>query len=313
MKITINKRKVLIKKDENINSEEIKENNKKKKNKENKQNNKKKEINKAKIEKSYEKFKNTKSFYAIFVSMVVIMSISLYLNFKYRFEIFNEDYYIVESDYLSSKEVISTQVQVENLQNTLTNNFDTRTEEIKDEISLEDIDNTTESLIKENDSEINYDFESEEIKEEEIQLEEIKEEVKILEFISPLGNDILKDYSDDILIYSTTLEAWKVHEGIDLKGNIGDEVIASESGVIEKIYFDSLYGNTIILKHDDGYKTVYSNVISSLNEEDIIEKGNCIGLIDSSGIIESKDESHIHFMMFKDDDIIDPNTKINFK
>ena len=138
-------------------------------------------------------------------------------------------------------------------------------------------------------------------------------EVEKLKFIKPLDREISKIYSDDKLIYSKTLEMWKTHDGIDIKCDIGSPVFSIEKGYVEKIYDDAFYGVTAVINHGQGYKSSYSN----LNEEtkihkgENIKKGQKIGIVGTTSIGEIKDNPHLHFTLYQNDEIVDPSSIFN--
>ena len=50
-----------------------------------------------------------------------------------------------------------------------------------------------------------------------------------------------------------------MHDGVDIAAPVGTPVLAADSGVV--IFSGALhgYGNTVIIRHDDGYATVYAH------------------------------------------------------
>lgn len=132
--------------------------------------------------------------------------------------------------------------------------------------------------------------------------------VKPLTFSKPLNGQIQKPYSIDKVIYSKTLELWKTHDGIDISSQIGENVKSIEKGTVEKVYDDSFYGTTVVIDHGQGYKSSYSNLNSkvSVKEKQTVTKGQVIGKISNTSIGEIKDEAHLHFTLFKDNNNVDP-------
>ncbi len=135
-----------------------------------------------------------------------------------------------------------------------------------------------------------------------------KQEVKPLEFSAPVAGEITKDFATDTLIYSKTLEEWTTHSGIDIKAEKMSVVMAAEAGKIESIKNDPRYGLTITIAHQDGFKTVYSNLLSTefVKESDEVEKGQTIGTVGETASFEVADEPHLHFEMYKDGDCVNP-------
>ena len=111
--------------------------------------------------------------------------------------------------------------------------------------------------------------------------QETTQEVKELSFQRPVEGDIIKEFAQDNLVYSETLEEWVTHNGIDIKADKTTVVKAAEAGVIKSIKNDPRYGLTIVIEHDDVYQTVYSNLLTSefVVEGETVEKGQSIGTV----------------------------------
>lgn len=135
-----------------------------------------------------------------------------------------------------------------------------------------------------------------------------KQVVEKLVFTKPLDGEIQKIYSSDKVIYSKTLELWKTHDGIDIKASIDQNVFSIEKGKVDKVYEDSFLGYTVVIDHGQGYKSSYSNLSENIpvKQGDIVTKGKVIGQISNTAIGEIKDDTHLHFMLIKDGNIIDP-------
>ncbi len=128
-------------------------------------------------------------------------------------------------------------------------------------------------------------------------------------YIRPVDGETLKEYSMDKVIYSKTLDMWKVHDGIDISAKIGEDVKACEKGMIERIYEDSFYGYSVIIDHGNGIKTIYRNLDSNVlaKENDNVNKGEVIGKVGNTASGESKDESHLHFEVVQNSEIVNPS------
>ena len=129
-----------------------------------------------------------------------------------------------------------------------------------------------------------------------------------LNFIAPASGEILKDFADDSLIYSNTLEEWTTHLGIDIKADKTSIVVASEAGKIESIKNDPRYGLTITIDHGNNYKTVYSNLLTTefVQLGESVEKGQTIATVGDTASFEILDEPHLHFEMYKDGIAVNP-------
>lgn len=153
----------------------------------------------------------------------------------------------------------------------------------------------------------------EKIKEESISTNAEPEVVKDPEFTMPVEGEIVRSFAKDSLIYSETLEEWIVHLGIDIKADRTTVVKAAETGTVSAIKNDPRYGLTIVIEHVNGYKTIYSNLLTTefVSQGDSIEKGEAIGTVGNSAAFEIVDEPHLHFEILKDEIQIDPNIYLN--
>ena len=132
--------------------------------------------------------------------------------------------------------------------------------------------------------------------------------VKELEFQAPVAGEIIKDFAIDNLIYSTTLEEWTTHSGIDIKADKTSVVAAAETGTVESIKNDPRFGLTIIISHENGFKTIYSNLLTTefVSENEVVEKGQTIATVGETASFEVADESHLHFEIYKDGTPVNP-------
>lgn len=139
-----------------------------------------------------------------------------------------------------------------------------------------------------------------------------EEPKKEITFIMPVEGEIVRGFAKDSLVYSKTLQEWIVHQAIDIKANSRDVVKASAEGTVTAIKNDPRYGLTVIIEHTDGFKTVYSNLLTAefVVEGEQVKQGQTIGTIGSSATFEIADEPHLHFEMLKDSIYVDPSIYI---
>lgn len=134
------------------------------------------------------------------------------------------------------------------------------------------------------------------------------EKVKDPEFTKPVEGEQIREFAKDSLIYSETLEEWITHLGIDIKAERTTVVKAAEKGKILSIKNDPRYGLTIVIEHVNGFKSVYSNLLTSefVKEGEEVKKGQSIGTVGNSAPFEILDDPHLHFEILKDNVNIDP-------
>ena len=130
-----------------------------------------------------------------------------------------------------------------------------------------------------------------------------------LSFTKPVEGDIVRDFAVDNLIYSNTLQEWTTHTGIDIKADKTTVVKSAEAGTVKTIKNDPRYGLTIIIEHENGFQTVYSNLLTSefVVEGEKVEKGQSLGTVGNTAAFEVADEPHLHFEILKDSAQVDPN------
>ena len=128
----------------------------------------------------------------------------------------------------------------------------------------------------------------------------------------PVGGQIIKEFSEGKLIYSETLKDYRIHNGVDIKSEILGKVIASESGIVESVKNDVLMGITVTIDHENGIKTIYSNLSSMdmVSEGDRVEKSQVINGVGDTSLIETGQEPHIHFEILVDGVYVNPRDYI---
>ena len=128
------------------------------------------------------------------------------------------------------------------------------------------------------------------------------------EFKKPVSGDIMKEFADNKLVYSSTLDVWATHNGIDIQAEKTTVVKASAEGKISSIKNDPRYGLTVTIEHVNGYKTVYANLLSTefVVEGENVKQGQSIGTVGNTAVFEISDEPHLHFELLKDNEQQDP-------
>lgn len=131
-------------------------------------------------------------------------------------------------------------------------------------------------------------------------------------FIKPVEGEITKEFAKDKLVYSNTLEEWATHLGIDIKADKTTVVKASEAGTIKSIKNDPRYGLSIIVEHQDGYETLYANLLTAefVKVGEQVKQGQSIATVGDTATFEIADEAHLHFEITKNGEQIDPSTVI---
>ncbi|MCI9287424.1 MAG: M23 family metallopeptidase [Clostridia bacterium] len=135
---------------------------------------------------------------------------------------------------------------------------------------------------------------------------------QVITFVKPVDGEITKEFAKEKLVYSNTLEEWATHLGIDIKADKTTVVKASEAGTIKSIKNDPRYGLSVIVEHQDGYETLYANLLTAefVKVGEQVKQGQSIGTVGDTATFEIADEAHLHFEITKNGEQIDPTTLI---
>lgn len=142
--------------------------------------------------------------------------------------------------------------------------------------------------------------------------EQIEETAKDPSFIKPVEGEKIKDYSKDNLVYSSTLDEWTTHLGIDFAAEKTDIVKAAADGKVKSIKNDPRYGLTVVIEHENGFESIYSSLLTAefINVGEEVKQGQTIATVGNTARFEISDETHIHFEIKKDGINVDPNIYI---
>ena len=131
---------------------------------------------------------------------------------------------------------------------------------------------------------------------------------KPIKTVSPVEGQVVAAFSMDALSYNPTTRDWRVHNGMDITAEEGTEVCAAADGTVYTVYEDDTMGHTVVIRHEDGYVTMYA----SLGEEtavkagDTVTAGQKIGTVGCSALLESAIGHHVHFSVSHNDVTMDP-------
>ena len=124
----------------------------------------------------------------------------------------------------------------------------------------------------------------------------------------PVNGEIITPHTTDTLVYSKTLGDWRSHEGVDIKSQLGTDVLAAEAGIIEDVYTDDFMGITIVIDHQNGIKTIYANLSNSslVQKGQSVVRGGVISAVGDTAIYETGEVGHLHFEVLEDGKQVDP-------
>ena len=126
------------------------------------------------------------------------------------------------------------------------------------------------------------------------------------QYVHAYGNAIIPDtYTIDLTGFHMPTPSTKItspfgprwrrmHNGLDLKVNIGDTIVAAFDGKVRIVKYERRgYGKYVVIRHDNGFETVYGHLSKQLVEENqLVKAGEVIGLGGNTG---RSTGSHLHF------------------
>ena len=126
-------------------------------------------------------------------------------------------------------------------------------------------------------------------------------------FSLPLEAGIAKTYSNGEMVQSKTMGDWRVHNGVDFKGTVGDAVKAINNGVVKAVYDDVLWGTVVEIDHGQGMIAKYCGLGKGSTPE-VGEKVKINDRVGNLGTIpiESADDVHLHLEIFQDGKAVEP-------
>lgn len=126
-------------------------------------------------------------------------------------------------------------------------------------------------------------------------------------YLLPMGSFITKDYSGDAVVYSNTMQDWRVHTGVDFGDNRGQSVLSIADGTVTDVREDVLWGVVLTIDHGDGIVARYCGLEKgSTPEVDTqVEQGVVIGRLGEIPV-ESKDGPHLHLEIRRNGERVDP-------
>lgn len=128
----------------------------------------------------------------------------------------------------------------------------------------------------------------------------------------PLPNDTYRISSNfGVRINPETMEK-NVHNGIDYVAIKGTEIYAANDGVVSLSESTNEYGETIIIKHNSDFSTLYGHILPGsilVKAGDTVKKGQKIAEVGSSGTTGN----HLHFSVFKQETAVNPSDYLNIK
>jgi len=97
-----------------------------------------------------------------------------------------------------------------------------------------------------------------------------------------------------------------MHKGIDLAAMRGTPVKACSSGIVEMATRAGTFGNMVLIRHSNGYKSRYAHLKKiTVPQGTFVSRGKVIGYVGNTGRVSGKTGDHLHF------EVLAKNTPVN--
>lgn len=117
----------------------------------------------------------------------------------------------------------------------------------------------------------------------------------------PVSGKLAKKHDAELQVFSQTMQDYRVHLGIDIATAASADVFAAADGTVAKIWEDPMMGWCVALSHSGDCNTVYKNLskelADGLTEGASVLRGQQIGKVGDSAMIEIAEEPHLHMEM----------------
>ena len=118
---------------------------------------------------------------------------------------------------------------------------------------------------------------------------------KVVFTFEPINHgEIITQYSETP-VFNATLNDYRAHTGIDYQADVDDKVRAMSGGVVTNIYYDEMYGNTVVVKHSDAVESYYCGLAKTalVQKGEVIEAGTFVGTVYAIPC-ETAGKAHVH-------------------
>lgn len=128
-------------------------------------------------------------------------------------------------------------------------------------------------------------------------------------FSLPLGTDISLDFSYGELVFSKTMNDWRVHNGVDFSGKVGDTVKSIADGTVLNVFDDELWGTVVEVDHGGGIIAKYCGLGrgSTAKKGDKLKMNDTVGMLGTIPVEEAQG-AHVHLEIRVNGKVSDPLT-----
>ncbi|MDX1639236.1 MAG: peptidoglycan DD-metalloendopeptidase family protein [Balneolaceae bacterium] len=130
-----------------------------------------------------------------------------------------------------------------------------------------------------------------------------QEKMRHIPAIKPVKGIMLSGFG---MRFHPVLKYRRMHDGLDFRANVGDEVFATGDGTVKFAGMKGTYGRLVIIDHGYGYESRYAHLSSFANGVKPganISRGDLVGYSGHSGMVEGP---HLHYEVYRNGKPVDP-------
>lgn len=127
------------------------------------------------------------------------------------------------------------------------------------------------------------------------------------QYTLPVTGSVLQTFSGDELVFNTTMQDWRTHNGVDLAVGESSPVTAPMNAKVTAVQKeDPLWGGVVELTDDSGLVIRLCGLTKiSVSQDMQVKQGDTLGMVGEVPS-ESESESHIHVEILQNGAYIDP-------
>ncbi len=129
-----------------------------------------------------------------------------------------------------------------------------------------------------------------------------------LPFVSPVQEmAVLQGHAEDVMTRSGITGVWRIHDGIDLRCSVGEEIRAMADGTVIAAGKDDLRGAWCIIDHGSGFEAEYTGLTSvTVKSGEKVRRSRMIGT-GGAGLADEADlPPHLHLRITLNGMPVDP-------
>ena len=127
----------------------------------------------------------------------------------------------------------------------------------------------------------------------------------------PIVGEVLVNYSMDKAVYFATMQQYRYSPAIVIAATPDETITAAADGVVEKVYYDTQTGNSILFDLGNGYELTYGQLTDiTLAEGDVVSAGDIVGKVAKPTIYYSVEVSIVYFKLTKDGQPVNPLSRM---